>query len=75
MTVVKEYCVYFTFKYENSHLFFLLSSQVLHKIFQFEFLNSEISWFVCMFFFQIYQKLDEAVAGYIIIDVLYLQND
>ena len=49
---------------------------MLHKIFRFEFLNSELSLFVCMFFFfQIYQKLDEAVAGYIIIDVLSLQND
>ena len=46
MTVVKAYCVYFTFTCENAHLFILLSSKVLHKIFQYELINSELSWFV-----------------------------
>ena len=38
--------MYFTFTCENSHLFILLSSKVLHKIFQYELINSELSWFV-----------------------------
>ena len=76
MTVVKAYCVYFTFTCENSHLFILLSSKVLLEIFQYEFINYELSWFFdCFFFSQIFQRLDEAVTVYIIIDVLSLQND
>ena len=75
MIVVKAYCVYFTFTCENSHLFILLSSKVLLEIFQYEFINYELSWFFDCFFFQIFQRLDEAVTVYIIIDVLSLQND
>ena len=76
MTVVKAYCVYFTFTCENSHLFILLSSKVLHNILQYELINSELSWFVWLFFFsQIFQRLDEAVTVNIFIDVLFLQND
>ena len=72
MTIVKAYCAYFTFTCENSHLFILLSSKVLHKIFQYELINSELSWFVWLFFFL---RSFKAVKVYIIIDVLSLQKD